>query len=111
MTLEPTEARVQVALRAESRMWTFGPKGPVEIETDPVLAEMVGAGLITPHYVSSRQQAEGRDDLYVLTEAGRLWLAAATADSSLEYLGQAGDGVQEWLLDPAPGTLAKQWER
>jgi hypothetical protein len=74
MTLEPTEARVQVALRAESRMWAFGPEGPIEIETDPVLAEMVGAGLITPHYVAASRHVD-RDDYFTLTEAGRAWLA------------------------------------
>jgi DNA-binding PadR family transcriptional regulator len=73
--LEATSERIAAAQRARGRDWTFGPEGTVAIATDPVLGEMVGAGLIAPHFVSPDQQINGQDDYYRLTEGGEKWLA------------------------------------
>jgi hypothetical protein len=72
-----TDARIAVARRAIGRDWTFGPEGTELITADPILGEMVGAGLIAPQFVSPTQQINGQDDYYRLTDAGREWLAAA----------------------------------
>jgi hypothetical protein len=71
----PTPERLDAARRASGRSWTFGPEGAVAILSSPVLADMVGAGLIGPHYVSPQRQIAGQDDYYRLTEAGEKWLA------------------------------------
>ena len=73
--LDPTPRRVAAARRASGRDWTFGPEGTIEVSTHPILEEMVGAGLIKPHYVTPEQQIAGQDDCYRLTEAGERWLA------------------------------------
>lgn len=74
MPLEPTPERIAAAKRASGRDWTFGPEGTVAIITNPVLADMVDAGLIQPRFVSPQAQIGGQDDYYRLTEAGRAWL-------------------------------------
>jgi hypothetical protein len=76
---ETTTEHIAAARRAAGREWTFGPEGAVEIERNPILGEMVGAGLIKPHYVSPHRQLAGQDDYYRLTEAGEEWLAAKEA--------------------------------
>ena len=75
--LDHTPERLAAARRASGRDWTFGPEGAVAITTDPVLAEMVTAGLIKPHFVGPQQQIAGQDDYYRLTDAGQAWLDAA----------------------------------
>jgi hypothetical protein len=71
----PTPERIEAAQRASGRNWTFGPEGAVLVATNPVLGEMVVAGLIRPHYVTPQKQINGQDDYYRLTEAGKRWLA------------------------------------
>lgn len=72
--LEPTPDRIAVAQRASGRDWTFGPEGTVEIHRNPVLDDMVMAGLIAPVFVSPTAQLNGADDHYRLTTAGEQWL-------------------------------------
>lgn len=72
--LQPTPERIAAARRAANRLWTFGPEGTAEITTNSVLAEMVGAGLIKPHFVSAAAQLRGFDDHYRLTPGGEQWL-------------------------------------
>ncbi len=81
MTLEPTPERVAAAKRCLDRGWTFGPEGTALVATDPVLGEMVGAGLIRPRFVGANQQINGQDDYYRLTEAGEQWLARAEQEA------------------------------
>ena len=75
MNLEATPERIAAARRARGRDWTFGPEGTVLVTSDPVLGEMVAAGLIKPYFVSPEQQIGGQDDYYRLTDAGEQWLA------------------------------------
>lgn len=73
--LEPTPERIAAAKAASGRDWTFGPEGTAEIDRNPILAEMVAAGLISPRFVSPTAQISGADDHYRLTPAGEAWLA------------------------------------
>lgn len=73
--LEPTPDLIATARRAATGTWTFDHRGPVEITTDPNLAQLVAAGYVKPHYISAGQQIAGRDDYYRLTDEGMAWYA------------------------------------
>lgn len=72
--LEPTPERIAAALAACGRDWTMGTEGTIEVTTNPVLGEMVTAGLIAPHFVTPFAQVNGQDDYYRLTYEGHEWL-------------------------------------
>lgn len=79
--LEPTPERVAAARKANGRGWTFGPEGAVLVSLDPVLGEMVAAGLIGLKFVTPQAQLDGQDDHYRLTASGEEWLARAEQES------------------------------
>lgn len=79
--LEPTPERIAAGKRAQSREWTFGPEGAGEILRNPVLGDMVTAGLIEPRFITPTQQLAGRSDYLGLTVRGEEWLARAEQES------------------------------
>ncbi|GAA2911300.1 hypothetical protein Acy02nite_89960 [Actinoplanes cyaneus] len=81
--MQTTTAHLDAALRAAGGTWTIGPEGTAAIATDPVLADMIAAGLIATHFTTPEQQIAGRTDTYQLTEAGRAWLAATLPQGSV----------------------------
>lgn len=81
--MQTTTAHLDAALRAADGTWTIGPEGTAAIVTDPVLADMIAAGLIATHFTTPEQQIAGRTDTYRLTEAGRAWLAANLPQGSV----------------------------
>lgn len=87
--LEPTAGRIEIAQRAATREWTVGPEGAIEMTTNPVLSDMVVAGLVARFYMVAyrlvrRTRVLGlwlEDDYWTLTDAGREWLARAEQES------------------------------
>lgn len=73
--LNPTPELIAAARKADGRDWTFDHNGPIELETNHILAVLVHVGYIRPHFVTPDAQIAGQDDYWALTDTGRAWLA------------------------------------
>lgn len=73
--LRPTPDLIATARRAAGRDWTVDHRGPIELQTNPHLAQLVAARYVELRYVDPDAQLRGQDDYWHLTDTGRQWLA------------------------------------